>query len=268
MLPCRLIVDEPLEGALNMGLDEALLDSVRDSGAAVLRFYRWREPTLSLGYFQSLADRESHAPSRVLPAVRRSTGGGAIVHDHELTYCLALPAGSAAARDSQGLYCSGHRALIAAVADRGGESQRLSTCVPTAPGVAGDPRGEPFLCFQRRSRGDLLAAPRDGDPRSMVSDGLHKVCGSAQRKRPGALLQHGGALLRRSATAPELLGMEDLGVLEHGTCPERLAHAWGERLAESLRLDLTPGAWSAAELEAGERVANQRFRVCEWLAKR
>jgi lipoate-protein ligase A len=276
MLPCRLIVDEPLDGALSMGLDESLLESVRETGVAVLRFYRWREPTLSLGYFQALADREGHLPSRGLPAVRRSTGGGALIHDHELTYCLALPTGSTPAGDAGDLYCAAHKALVQAVEDLGGDAPRLSTCIPlgraAAAGIggggSGEPPAEPFLCFQRRARGDLLAAPGDGGSRSPVSDGLHKVCGSAQRKRPGVLLQHGGALLRRSAAAPELLGMEDLGVLDPSIGYEPLAQAWGERFAEGVGLALKHGHWSDTERSAGERLAAERFRVREWLAKR
>ena len=62
--PCRLIVDAPAPGALNMAVDEALLESVAEGGLPVLRCYRWSEPTLSLGYFQRVEDRELHQPSR------------------------------------------------------------------------------------------------------------------------------------------------------------------------------------------------------------
>ena len=80
MPPCRLIVDPPASGAWNMAVDEALLESVADGGPATLRFYQWSEPTLSLGYFQPYADREQHEASRELTVVRRSTGGGALIH--------------------------------------------------------------------------------------------------------------------------------------------------------------------------------------------
>ncbi len=91
---CRLIVHPPSPGAWNMAVDEALLMDAVENGVATLRFYQWSEPTLSLGYFQRYSDREQHAASRKCAVVRRQSGGGAILHDRELTYSLMLPAGS------------------------------------------------------------------------------------------------------------------------------------------------------------------------------
>lgn len=88
-LPARLIFDSPQNGVQNMALDQALLDECQEQ--PVLRFYRWSQPTLSLGYFQKHQQREGHQPSIDCPMLRRSTGGGAILHDHELTYSLLVP---------------------------------------------------------------------------------------------------------------------------------------------------------------------------------
>ena len=71
-----------------MAVDEALLIDAAENGVATLRFYQWSEPTLSLGYFQRYDDRDQHAASRECAVVRRQTGGGAILHDRELTYSL------------------------------------------------------------------------------------------------------------------------------------------------------------------------------------
>src|ERR1700690_2091076 len=90
---CHLIVDPPGEGAWNMALDEALLEAAQNEGIATLRFYSWREATLSLGYFQGAADRRLHQASADCASVRRASGGGAILHDCELTYSIALPCG-------------------------------------------------------------------------------------------------------------------------------------------------------------------------------
>src|SRR4051812_39572627 len=88
---CSLIIDAPADGAWNMALDEALLHAAESDGTATLRFYGWREPTLSLGYFQKHVDRALHSASENCTLVRRTSGGGAILHDRELTYSIALP---------------------------------------------------------------------------------------------------------------------------------------------------------------------------------
>ena len=59
-----------------MALDHALLDAIDDDPReAVFRTYEWAEPTLSLGYFQHMADvrsqpRWDRRPDRA-PAERR-----------------------------------------------------------------------------------------------------------------------------------------------------------------------------------------------------
>ena len=94
----------------NMAVDEMLLEWSAEHGGCCLRLYHWQEATLSLGYFQEYQDRGGHGPSRNCPVVRRLTGGGAIVHDAELTYSLVVHAGHplAAARDA--LYHAAHGA--------------------------------------------------------------------------------------------------------------------------------------------------------------
>src|SRR2546421_10060311 len=80
------------DGPGNMALDEALLDAVAaDPSAAVFRTYEWSVPTLSLGYFQGVAEAEADPRWREGPLVRRPTGGGAIWAHHELTHALAVP---------------------------------------------------------------------------------------------------------------------------------------------------------------------------------
>src|SRR5262245_41971693 len=73
-------------GAWNMAVDDVLLETMTPRDCAILRFYRWSEPTVTLGYFQHYSHGDLHATSRSCPRIRRTTGGGAIVHDHELTY--------------------------------------------------------------------------------------------------------------------------------------------------------------------------------------
>src|SRR5262245_3748574 len=111
----RLLIDPPASGAWNMAVDEALLETAATEGLPTLRFYEWERPTLSLGYFQSAADRVHHAASRECPVVRRASGGGAIVHDRELTYSIAVPQANPRSAAAAELYDSFHETLVQAL---------------------------------------------------------------------------------------------------------------------------------------------------------
>ncbi len=89
---CRLLPLEAMDGPHNMAADEALLESAA-AGVASWRFYTWAEPTVSLGYFQPESLRLTDPKLSQLPWVRRPSGGAALIHDQEVTYALALPAG-------------------------------------------------------------------------------------------------------------------------------------------------------------------------------
>ena len=171
---CRLIVDGPAAGTWNMAVDEVLLDRSAEQGAIALRFYGWSEPTLSLGYFQGYQERQRHAPSSQSAVVRRSSGGGAILHDRELTYSLARRGGQALADDSTWLYTAVHEALIETLSACG---IHAALCLGANPA---DGAEEPFLCFERRAAGDVLL-------------GQAKICAQApsRRRARGPLLQHG-----------------------------------------------------------------------------
>jgi lipoate-protein ligase A len=233
MTPCRLFVDPPAAGVWNMAVDEALLDDAAERGLASLRFYQWSQPTLSLGYFQRYAERVQHGASAAAPVVRRLSGGGALMHDHELTYAIALPASHPATREGDALYNLVHAALTEVLATRGIPARvhqtaaaprlRLSASTPPAP-------GEPFLCFARRTPADVVVAPADS-PSPTV-----KIAGSAQRRRRGAVLQHGAVLLETSPAAPELPG-----IAQCTTSPPAAADLvapWSALIAAGLDLEL------------------------------
>src|SRR5919107_5564404 len=71
---------------LNMAIDEALIENVDE--APVLRIYGWRPAAVSIGYFQSIRDEVDIEKCREIGVdfVRRLTGGGAVLHEFELTY--------------------------------------------------------------------------------------------------------------------------------------------------------------------------------------
>jgi lipoate---protein ligase len=71
---------------LNMAIDEALIENIGE--APVLRIYGWRPAAISVGYFQSIKEEVDLEKCSQLgvDVVRRLTGGGAVLHEFELTY--------------------------------------------------------------------------------------------------------------------------------------------------------------------------------------
>jgi lipoate-protein ligase A len=258
MLPCRLFVDPPAEGAWNMAVDEALLDQAADEGLASLRFYRWSEPTLSLGYFQAYDERDQHAPSRNAAVVRRLSGGGALIHDRELTYSLCLPASHPLAREAVTLYELVHEALIEIFAERG-IAASLHGDPATAP--PGEQPHEPFLCFARRTSADVVVAVP-----SVGAAPPSKIVGSAQRRRRGAVLQHGAVLMETSPTAPELPGLDRIGVARLDA--NDLIAPWSKRLAARLNLQLERADFAATDALQTCQKHYAKHVSAAWLARR
>lgn len=89
----RLIRDGIYAGSCNMAIDEALLvQLVKGESLPTLRFYRWEKPTVSLGYFQKLREFNLERIGAMnLDIVRRPTGGRAVLHWDEVTFCLTIP---------------------------------------------------------------------------------------------------------------------------------------------------------------------------------
>jgi len=79
-----------------MGIDEAVLESVRDNQAdPTIRFYRWQPSAVSIGTFQSMKKEVNLERCKELGIdyIRRITGGGAVYHDFagEITYSVIAP---------------------------------------------------------------------------------------------------------------------------------------------------------------------------------
>lgn len=232
-----------------MAWDEAYAQSVAQSKTPTLRLYQWSAPTLSLGYFQRYDDRRQHPPSGDCAVVRRTSGGGALMHDREWTYSLAVP--RTEGLDSDKLYQLVHESLCEHLQQFG---------VDVRPwGRATDERREgEFLCFHRRTEHDLVVQG-------------HKVVGSAQRKRRQVLMQHGAVLLQRSPHAPELPGVCDLAELPAGDCAtleSSFSNDWINALSEKLRWSFAHSMPTEAEKDLAKDLANSRFLCEDWNFRR
>jgi lipoate-protein ligase A len=263
-----------------MAVDEALLEAAEADGQCTIRFYRWEEPTLSLGYFQTYADRWQHEASRQSAVVRRSSGGGAIMHDLELTYSVAVPANHPLAVNRLGFYQAMHTALIEALGQWGVEAElyeekaegggrKAEGVVSGQWPVAGESKisnpqslisnpsfsalASPFLCFQRRSPGDVLV----GDV---------KIAGSAQRRCRGAVLQHGSVLFARSPAAPELSGLREL--VDTRIEPQSLVDAWLAKLGKALPIQWQTGGLSAGQSHRASALVTEKYASPAWTENR
>ena len=250
----RLILDSPRSGEVNMALDQVLLEHANSTGESTLRLYKWDVPTLSLGYFQKLSDRLSHFSSQTCQVVRRASGGGAILHHHDLTYSLAIPAVNRWSRKHEQLYHAVHQALITCFNGFGIQLRTFQDSVGASPTEKKSQTTPPFLCFQRRTSGDLVC-------------GEWKVGGSAQRRLDRSILQHGSLLLKGSNFAPELAGMEDLldtSLLENS----ELACKIGMEITHQLELTSVPYEWSENDLNLARVWVNEKFGSEGWISRR
>jgi lipoate-protein ligase A len=245
-ISCRLLPFEAASGPDNMAADQALLESA-DEGFATLRFYAWTQPTLSLGYFQPESARHIHEPLVRLPFVRRPTGGRILVHHHEVTYALALPFGPMWRLEAEKVSAwlgRMHRVIADALRALG-----VQTDVATGS-VAGS--GE-TLCFLQPVEGDVLI-------------GAHKIVGSAQRRRRGALLQHGAVLMAASAHVPMLPGIQELT----GLClsEQDVCNAISRQFSQHFSCRLLPGDCSPCERNRIAVLARTQYTQPAWNLKR
>jgi lipoate-protein ligase A len=274
----RLIIDAPATGSWNMSVDQAILETAEQTGQPTLRFYRWSEPTLSLGYFQSAHDRSQHPSSEKCVLVRRSSGGGAIVHDEEITYSLCLPSENLPSENrwskaNEEVYTLVHQAIVEILAEQNIAAHRFvdfaeasnhpSQQLPTGtlpvrllpPPIFPAPRPpKPFLCFQRHHPGDVLI-------------GENKIVGSAQRRRKKAMLQHGSLLWQRSEFAPELPGLTDLAddfTLSQSNFIDVLAG----RIQRAFNCDGMAGVLSDQETRVAEEIQQNQFGSQGWTNRR
>jgi len=175
-VPCQLLLEpQGRSGPENMAVDVALLERADRMGEAFLRLYRFDPPCLSLGRNEAAGGYDRAAIARRgVHVVRRPTGGGAVWHEHELTYAVAAPIVTFGSLRQA--YRAIHQRLLTALRFLGADVA-LAPDRPTAR-----PPVRPSACFSQPVGGEVLVRTR-------------KLVGSAQMRRGGAFLQHGSILL-------------------------------------------------------------------------
>src|SRR3989442_6299106 len=104
----RFIDTQVQDAAMNMAIDESVLaHHLQGEAPPTLLVFRWSQPSISLGRFQSI-EREilsEMCQQQGVVLVRRSTGGRAVYHRDEFTYSIVtgkrygVPPGLVAAHD-------------------------------------------------------------------------------------------------------------------------------------------------------------------------
>ncbi len=238
----HVLRDPPRDGPTNMARDEVLLYSERLKPAA-LRLYRWSPPTLSLGYFQRAALLDTLPQHlRALPVVRRATGGGAILHHDEITYSLMVAEAVPAARQSPvALYRLVHACWRDALAEAGVTCELAPEHYPLPT-----PRTGPFFCFEKPGQTDLII-------------GDQKLLGSAQRRMPGRVLQHGSLILGQPIAGHPGANLGGLSAAAQSELEAHFLHS----LARALDLSVSAAAWSDAE-SAEADLRREKFASEAW----
>jgi lipoate-protein ligase A len=226
-----------------MAADEVLLESAA-AGIASLRFYGWSEATLTLGYFQSEKVRHTEKSLAQLPYVRRPTGGASLVHQYEVTYALALPAGRPWQTGEPWLQQM--HAIIAAALSELQVAVRMPT-TDESVALTG------VLCFKHVTAGDLLITSA-------------KIVGSAQRRQRGTLLQHGAILLACSPHTPQLPGIRELS--NRILLPAEVVTAVTKEVCGRVGWNLFAEDWTTTERRHIDELVARKYTRESWNCKR
>lgn len=249
----RLLDTYAEKASYNMGLDEAILESV-SSGRELptLRLYAWEPAAISIGYFQGLYEEVDidacHA--RGVDIVRRITGGGAVFHQAEVTYSIIIPETHPLAPKS----------IMASYAN---------ICAGIVEGLG------------------IMGIDAQFAPINDIVSGGKKVSGNAQTRKRGCLLQHGTIILdvdvdlmfellkvpqekargrliqdvkARVTSLSAILG-RPVGYAEAGL-------ALAEGFGRALDLDYTVAHPSDVEIARAREIAAEKFADPEWTSRR
>lgn len=172
--------DGAREGAWNMALDEAVLDSVAScQSPPTLRLYQWWRPAVTIGRFQNIFRTLDYSACAAAgtPVVRRITGGRGILHGGDLTLGLVVPLDALGLTDARipgvvALYCLLAEGIIKAFDTLG---------LPCAMGT------ERRAGADNACQGDCMRAAGQAD---VISRSAHaKLVGSAIHRRGANVLQ-------------------------------------------------------------------------------
>lgn len=258
----RLITSGYADAATNMAVDETLFLSYRENGGLpILRLYGWRPAAFSFGISQDPAAlfNAKALEAGAVSIVRRPTGGGAIFHDDELTYCLV------ASTEDLGLETRGVKASYGRITSFLIEAYRA---LGLEAGFAGDNGAQDVrhkiaeLCSSRHEEYDILIGNR-------------KLGGSAQKRSKNIILQHGSIPLsfdRRRAKAflkhplPDAAALSSL--LERRIDEHEISEAVKTAFKSHFCADLLDSGLEQKEKQLALSLRNNKYSADGWNLKK
>ena len=265
--PYRFLNTYVQNAAMNMAIDKSILTHhLKDEVPPTLRVFRWSQPSISVGRFQSI-EREIVSEvclERGVAVVRRPTGGRAVYHRDEFTYSIVIskhygvPSGVVAA------YAFLAQGLLAALTFLGVRAELSDERVSKHPSAA---------CFASSTQADL------------TSDGF-KLIGSAQVWKDNTLLQQGSLPLDDRAAEfftmlrfPNEAAMhEALALYREKTTPlhtfapnvtwDAVADAFTKGFSTALQVDFVHDTLTHSEWELAKRLVEEKYNKLEWRKQR
>jgi lipoate-protein ligase A len=208
-------------GALNMAIDSLMAEWSANMNSVLFRFYGWKRPTVSLGRFQK--EDGINVPDWI-DVVRRPSGGRALLHHREITYCLAVPKkinfGKLSVLEFHRLV---HSLIRDALVEAGLHAE-----------LSSERRGNTALCFDAPSRYEI------------VINGV-KVVGSAQFRTAESIVEHGSIVLKQDIDllktifgedVPPLKGILDLYDVDVKALEERILAQFEKVFGTSRKIQL------------------------------
>ncbi len=268
----RLIKDGIFDGSTNMAIDEALLTQlVNGESLPTLRFYRWKKPTVSLGYFQKLKEFNLDIiKEKQLDIVRRPTGGRAVLHWEEVTFCLNIPSGNRGLWD---IFKSIHEAIGKGLNILGIPAKVLPMSIETDE----EPGGKSLrtsACFASPSRYELTLNGK-------------KIAGSAQKKFGDFMLIHGSIPIKSNfRTLFDLLTFpdEESRISAYKTAMAKMTSLLDETgseynfetlteaiitgFADKWESKITEEDFSEMEWELIHRLSREKYGTRQWLERK
>lgn len=238
----RLILSPPLDGAENMAIDEAIF---RHSTTPTLRFYSWKSPTISLGYFQKAdADMIGKCQAMSVGLVRRPTGGRAVLHQRELTYSVVANYGDfPSPRTLSGIYLTLASWQVYVLNSLGVKAS------------LGEKRSA--IAYSK-----VKSCFNSGTPYEINAHGK-KISGSAQKRGKKSFIQHGSILmdvdrdLYLSLLGADRENIDDFTTMRDegytGTCEEFTSHMI-KGFIDTLGFTLKESGLSALEKETVKEI--------------